>query len=164
MKRTWDTIKKKTLWLGHSRRSAFFSISSTLESFSEKLFSLEGQCVWMEGHNKEKQIQTSYMHPRFEIKILAALCLSITKHKQTGGHRAGTACAAYHRTLRTAVLEAARSFFVETVVRSWGFGHLLHDNFGFHILLCSGIYCDMGTLKQHDRKVDFNAQTNRKHR
>lgn len=78
------------------------------------------------------------------------LFIFLTWSKQTEGHEAGTAWAAYHRTLRAAVLEAARSFFVEAVICSWGFGHLLHDHLRFHVLLCSSIYCDMGPLKEHE--------------
>lgn len=69
------------------------------------------------------------------------------KHKQTV-----TACISYHRTLRPTVHEAAGSFFVETVVGSRGFGHLLHYHLGLDVLLCSGIYCDMGSLKTHKYK------------
>lgn len=102
------------------------------------------------------------MHPRSEIKeprkalALLSAYLSSMKAKQTG-----TACAAYHGTLRTAVLEAAGSFFVEAVVRSGGFSHLLHDHLRFNILLCSGVYCDMGPLEQREIKVHSNAQTYR---
>lgn len=61
--------------------------------------------------------------------------------------QAGSRDDAYHRTLGTTVLEAAAGFFVEAVVGSGGFGHFLHDGFRFHILLCSGVYCDMGPLE-----------------
>lgn len=57
----------------------------------------------------------------------------------------------YHRTLRPAVQEAAGRFFVEAVVGSRSFGHLLHDHLGLHVLLRSGIYRDVRPLKTHDK-------------
>lgn len=118
------------------------------------VFSVNGR-PWQRGKKKKKNIQ---MHLHFEIKEPSqdlALCLFFLawKHKQTGGHETGTACAAYHRALRTAVLEAAGRFFVEAVVGSRGFGHLLHDHLGLHVLVSSGVYCDMGTLKRHEIQV-----------
>lgn len=59
----------------------------------------------------------------------------------------------YHRTLRPAVQEAAGRFFVEAVVGSRSFGHLLHDHLGLHVLLCSGIYRDVRPLKTHKHVV-----------
>lgn len=38
---------------------------------------------------------------------------------------------------------------MEAVVGSGGFGHLLHDHLGLHILLRPGIYRDVGPLKTH---------------
>ena len=63
------------------------------------------------------------MYPHVGIKEPGedlALSLSLERETQTNrrGHQAGTACVAYHRALRTAVLEAAGRFFVEAVVRS----------------------------------------------
>lgn len=60
-----------------------------------------------------------------------------------------TACFSYHGTLRPTVQEAAGRFFVEAVVGSRSFGHLLHDHLGLDVLLCSGIYCDVRPLKTH---------------
>lgn len=66
----------------------------------------------------------------------------------------------YHRTLGTTVLEAARGFFVETVVGPGGFGHFLHDHLRFYILVCSGIYCDVGPLEHHEIIAQVNTQAN----
>lgn len=102
------------------------------------------------------------MYPHCEIKrcwvkILPS-CLSSSHETQTNtrARGRGTACAAYHGALRTAVLEAA-GFFVEAVVGSRGFGHLLHDRLGFHVLLCSRVYRDVSSLKQARKKVHLNT-------
>lgn len=60
-----------------------------------------------------------------------------------------TTCFSYHGTLGPTVQEAAGRFFVEAVVGSRSFGHLLHDHLGLDVLLCSGIYCDVRPLKTH---------------
>lgn len=67
-----------------------------------------------------------------------------------------TACFSYHGTLRPTVQEAAGRFFVEAVVGSRSFGHLLHDHLGLDVLLCSGIYCDVRPLKTHGTQVESN--------
>lgn len=51
---------------------------------------------------------------------------------------------------------------MEAVVGSRGFGHLLHDHLGLNVLLCSGIYCDVGPLKTKVYKqVDTNDYISR---
>lgn len=72
--------------------------------------------------------------------------------------QAVTAGRSYHGALRPTVHEATGRFFVEAVVGSRGLGHLLHDHLRLHVLLCSGIYCDMGPLKthKHRKQVDPN--------
>lgn len=89
------------------------------------------------------------------MKILPS-CLSSSHETQTNtrARGRGTACAAYHGALRTAVLEAA-GFFVEAVVGSRGFGHLLHDRLRFHVLLCSRVYRDVSSLKQARKQKKF---------
>ena len=113
---------------------------------------------WMERHNIEKvnNSKTYQISPCCEIR---EPCYNLT-HSLSYPSNTSKQASAYHRTLRTTVLEAAGSFFVETVVGSWGAAHFLHDHLGFHILLCSGIYCDMGPLKQSKNQVPLHTQAN----
>lgn len=166
IKRAWqkeEREKSTAVYLGQPCRPEFSNISA-LKYVFKKLFSVVEN---VDGHNRYISSLSSGVWTCFEIKraylrLSALLIILAWKTSTQQGKRqewVSTAGDAYHRTLRTAVLEAAGSFFVETVVGAGGFGHFLHDHLRLHILFCSGVYCNVGPLKHHESFILILRQT-----